>query len=98
MNSMYSMYSVLDVLGGLPPAKSTNLALPRSVDGLKGVEAGDTLNILSIRLATKWYQPYSSTCGYFKSRVSITLVQATHRCIRGSRGGAHNINFQRLQW
>ena len=38
------------------------------------------------------------TCGYVKSRVAITLVRATHRCIRGSRVPAHEISVQSLQW
>ena len=69
-----------------------------SVDGLLGVEATATLKSIASRLATKWRQPYSKTCGYVKSRVSITLVRATHRCLRGSRLPAHRINVQRPQW
>ena len=53
-----------------------------SVDGLLGVEATATLKRLASRLATKWNQPYSKMCGYVKSRIAITLVSATHRCIR----------------
>ena len=52
-----------------------------SVDGILGVEATATLKRIASRLATKWKQPYSMTCGYVKSRVAITLVRATHRCI-----------------
>ena len=52
-----------------------------SVDRLLGVEATDTLKRISSFIATKWRQPYSRTCGYVKSRVAITLVRATHRCI-----------------
>ena len=69
-----------------------------SVDGLLGVEATATLKRLASRLATKWKQSYSKTCGYVKSRIAITLVRATHRCIRGSRVPAHRINVQRPQW
>ena len=43
-----------------------------SVDGLLGVEATATLKRIASRLATKWRQPYSKTCGYVKSRVAIT--------------------------
>ena len=53
-----------------------------SVDGLMGVEATATLKRIASRLATKWKQPYSKTCKYVKSRVAITLVRATHLCIR----------------
>ena len=69
-----------------------------SVDGLLGVEATATLKRIASRLATKWRQPYSKTCGYVKSRFAITLVRATHRCLRGSRVPAHRINVQIPQW
>ena len=69
-----------------------------SVDGLLVVEATTTLKRLASRLATKWRQSYSSTCGYVKSRITITLVRATHRCIRGSRVTAHRISVQDPHW
>ena len=69
-----------------------------SADGLLGVEETATLKRMSSRLATKWRQPYSKTCGYVKSRVAITLVRATHLCLRGSRVPVHRISVQRPQW
>ena len=69
-----------------------------SVDRLLGEEATATLKRVSSRLATKWRQPYSKMCGYVKSRVAITLVRATHRCLRGSWVPAHRISVQRPQW
>ena len=69
-----------------------------SVDRLLGVEATATLKRVSSRLATKWRQPYSKMCGYVKSRVAITLVRATHRCLRVSWVPAHRISVQRPQW
>ena len=60
-----------------------------SVDGLLGVEATATSKRLSSCLDTKWKQSYLKTCGYVKSRIVITLVRATYRCIRGSRVPAH---------
>ena len=69
-----------------------------SMDRLLGPEATATLKRIASGLATKWKQPYSNTCGYVKSRVSITLVRATHHCIRGSRVPAHRISVQRPQW
>ena len=69
-----------------------------SVDGLLDVEATATLKRIAIRLAKKWRQPYSWTCGYVKSRISVTLVRATHWCIRGSSVLAHRISVQRPQW
>ena len=69
-----------------------------SVDGLMGVEATATLKRIASRLATKWKQSYSKTCGYVKSRIVITLVHTTHRCMQGSRVPAHRISVKRHQW
>ena len=69
-----------------------------SVDGLLCVAAAANLKTISSRLTTKGLQPYSRTDVYIKSRVVITLVQATHQCIQGSRVLAHNISVHRLQW
>ena len=68
------------------------------MDGLLGVEATATLKMIASRLATKWRQPYSKTCGYVKSRVAITLVRATHLCLRGSPMPAHQNSVQKTQW
>ena len=69
-----------------------------SIDGLVGVEATATLKRIAIQLAKNWRQPYSRTCRYVKSSIAITLVRATHRCIRGSRVTAHRISTQSPQW
>ena len=69
-----------------------------SVDGLLGVEETETLKRLAIFLDTKWKQPYSKTCGYVTSRIVITLVCATHRCIHGSLVPEHQISVHRPQW
>ena len=69
-----------------------------SVDGLLGVEATATLKRLAICLATEWKQFYSKTCGYVKNRIAITLMRATHHCIRGSWVPAHRISVQQPQW
>ena len=45
----------------------------------------EALKRIASCLTSKWNQPYSKTCGYVKSSIAITLVQATHKCIRGSR-------------
>ena len=68
------------------------------VDILLWVEATATLKRIVSCLASKWKQPYLKTCGYVTSRIAITLVRATHRCIRGSRVPAHKISVQRPQW
>ena len=69
-----------------------------SVDRLLGLEATSNLKSIASRLATKWWQPYSKTCGYVKSRVAVTLVRATHHCLRVSRVPAHRISVQQPQW
>ena len=69
-----------------------------SVDGLLGLEATATLKRIASRFSSKWRQYYSKTCRYVKSRIAITLVRATHRCIRGSQVPAHKISVQRQQW
>ena len=56
-----------------------------SIDGLLDVEAAATIKRIPRRLITKCQQPYLRTCGYIKSRISITLVRSTHWCIGGSR-------------
>ena len=63
-----------------------------------GVEAMSTLNRLASRLATKWKQSYSKTCGYVRSRISITLVRTAHHCIQGYQVTAHRISVQWAQW
>ena len=68
------------------------------VDGLLGMEATATLKRIASRLASKWNQSYSKTCGYVKSRIAITLLRATHCCIRGSWVPAHRISVQKPKW
>ena len=55
-----------------------------SIDRLLGLEAEDILKRISSCLTKKWQQPYPSSCGYVNIRIAITLVWATHRCIRGT--------------
>ena len=69
-----------------------------SVDGMLGVEATATLKSIASCLASKWRQPYYRTCRYVKSRISTTLMRATHRCIRGFRVPSHKVSVQRPQW
>ena len=69
-----------------------------SVDGLLDTETEATLKRLASRLAAKWRKPYSWSCGYIRSRVAITMVRATHRCIQDSRVPTNRIIVQRAQW
>ena len=64
------------------------------MDGLLGVEEMATLKRIASRLATKWRQPYSKTCGYVNSRVAITLVRTTNCCLCGSWVPVHHISVQ----
>ena len=68
------------------------------MDGLLVVEATATFKRLYSRLATKWKQLYLKTCGYIYSRIAITLVRPTHRCMQGSLVPAHRISVQWPQW
>ena len=68
------------------------------MDGLMGVEATATLKRFASRLATKWKQSYSKTCGYVKSRIAVTLMRANHCCIQGSWVPAQRISVHQTQW
>ena len=68
------------------------------INGLLGVQAEATLKRLVICLMTKWKQPYSRICVYFKIRISIVLVCVTHQCIWVYRVPECRICVQRPQW
>ena len=40
----------------------------------------------------KWKRPYSETCAYVRSRISISLVSAASHCLRGSRDPASRVS------
>ena len=69
-----------------------------SLDGLPEVEVEATLKCIASRLAKNWKELYSCTYGWVKSRVAITLVKTTHRCIRGTRVTESRISMTRPQW
>ena len=56
-----------------------------STDGLVAREAKATLQRLASLLSEKWHRPYSAVCGYVQARMSIAIVRATNRCLRGAR-------------
>ena len=58
-----------------------------SVDGQRGMEANAAINRLASLLATKWKQPFSHTCGFVRSRLSVALARSITMCLRGSRTG-----------
>ena len=68
------------------------------VEIIIGVESEATLKRIASLLVTKCNEPYSWTYGYVKSRISITLVWASHRCIRGGRFPAYRSIVLHPQW
>jgi len=48
-------------------------------------------------IAEEWEKPYSTVRGFINARMSIALVRATSRCIRGSRIPTSNISI-RFRW
>jgi len=48
-------------------------------------------------VAEEWEKPYSIVRGFINARMSIALVRATNRCIRGSRTPASNMS-NRFRW
>ena len=52
-----------------------------SVDGMVGVEAQAAIKRVASLLFTKWKRPYSETCAYVRSRISISLVRAASHCL-----------------
>jgi len=62
-----------------------------STDGMFGFEARAFLKRLVKILAEEWEKPYSTLRGFINAQMSIALVRATNRCIRGSRVPASNM-------
>ena len=56
-----------------------------SVNRLIRVEAEVMFKRITSRLASKQKELHSRICEYVKSKLVITLVRATHRCILGDR-------------
>eukprot|EP00978_Attheya_sp_CCMP212_P001568 scaffold3218_cov63-Attheya_sp.AAC.2 len=69
-----------------------------STYGLIGKEGQTFAKRLAGLLSDKWRRPYSQVCGYVNARLSIALVRATHRCLRGSRVPAPLISVKYAQW
>jgi hypothetical protein len=62
---------------------------------LLGREASTFAKRLAAKLANKWQKPYSQVCGYVQARLSISIVRATHLCLRGSRIPTSKISIRR---
>ena len=68
-----------------------------STDRMFGFEARAFLKRLAKLLAEEWEKPYSIVRGFINARMSIALVRATNRCIRGSRIPT-SIMSNRFRW
>jgi len=69
-----------------------------STDGMYGFETRAFLKKLAKLLAEEWEKPYPTVRGFINARMSITLVRATNRCIRGSRIPATTFVGRRYCW
>ena len=56
-----------------------------TVDGVLGREAQMVLKQFARALTKKWDCPQSQAQSYVNTMTSIAIVQATHRCLHGSR-------------
>ena len=60
-----------------------------STTGSLGPAAGSFYKRLASMLADKWKQPYSTTMGWLRCRLSFSLLRSSIRCLRGARSSAH---------
>jgi len=63
-----------------------------STDRIFGFEARTFLKRLAKLLAEEWEKPYPTVRGFINAQMSIALVRATNRCIKGSRIPASNMS------
>jgi hypothetical protein len=56
-----------------------------SVDGCFDMEAKRCLKNIASRISEKWDAPFSVVANYVYSRVSVAMVKANNRSLRGSR-------------
>mmetsp|Transcript_13619 Transcript_13619/g.19848 ORF Transcript_13619/g.19848 Transcript_13619/m.19848 type:complete len:155 (-) Transcript_13619:31-495(-) len=63
-----------------------------TVDGVLGREAKMVLKQIARALATKWSCPHSQAQNYVNTMISVAIVRATHRCLRGSRVPSKFVN------
>jgi hypothetical protein len=57
-------------------------------------EASMVLKQLSRQLAQKWECPTAKTANYVKTTMSLSIVRATHRCLRGSRVNSSAMSYK----
>jgi hypothetical protein len=93
----YTTHSIQSVLSNAETAKKAKYAeacqqrrasftpIIVSVDGALGTEAKAFIKRLSVLLAMKWEKNQATTCSWIRTRLSFSILRATHQCIRGSR-------------
>jgi hypothetical protein len=69
-----------------------------SIDGLLGKEATAASKRLASTLAAKWKRSYSEICGFVRSRLSITLIRSSSRCLRADRNPTHRFHPPIWDW
>ena len=62
-----------------------------SLTGGLGPAATAFYKRLSSQLSDKWKQPYSSTIGWLRCRISFSLLRSSIMCLRGARS-SHTFN------
>eukprot|EP00957_Ditylum_brightwellii_P034670 2628177-Ditylum_brightwellii.AAC.1 len=67
-----------------------------SVNGILGKEAAMGLMQLSRKLAIKWDCPISQATNYVKTMMSLSIVRATNRCLRGCCVLSSSMSIRRL--
>ena len=67
--------------------------LVNSTTGGLGPAATAFYKRLASMLADKWKQPYSSTLGWLRCRLSFSLLRSSIRCIRGARSSTHKVDM-----
>ena len=66
--------------------------------GLLGKETVAINKRMASKLSAKWRTAYSVTCGFVNARISIAILRASHRCLRGSRVPFRHRSNMMAQW
>ena len=65
-----------------------------SLTGGLGPAASTFYKRLASLLAEKWNQPYNSTIGWLRCRLSFSLLRSSIMCLRGARSSIHKFSTQ----
>eukprot|EP00957_Ditylum_brightwellii_P159101 12109091-Ditylum_brightwellii.AAC.1 len=69
-----------------------------SADGMLGHEASMVFKQISRKLAEKWDCSRSYAANYVKTAMSLSIVRATHCCLRGSRVPSSSMSTHRSRY